>query len=870
MKPTETPTPPQWPLRLLRLLVKDEYLEEIEGDMEELFHDYAAQHSHRQARRMYTWEMLKLLRPVLLKKIANRQPAMHLGMFGNYFKISIRGLSKNPFHSFINLFGLAIAIGISILVYGFARWTYSTDQFHEHKNEVYLTTFFAKRDGTLQQYGLAPRPLGERLQKDFAQIKHMCRIEDRPVVIKYQDKVFNERVRYADPAFLTMLTFPLKWGSSQSLADINSIILSEEMSIKYFGEANPVGQTLLVRFDKNRNKAFRVTGVAEDFPKAHTIDFQFLINFENLRTAEESYDLHDWNAFTKATLIQVTNPADLRAIEQSMNTYKVLQNAAAPADWAIASFAFEPIATLYTKSARIRDDISRDSAGSNHKSVIFLIIIGAFMLALACFNYINIAIVSAAKRLKEIGVRKSMGATRWVVIVQFLSENIVTTFFALLMGIILGTFVFIPAFEYNSDFSMDFKLTDAFLWLYLPIILISTTILSGLYPSLYISGFQVVGILKGTVKFGKKNPLTKLFLGVQLILACILITSAVMFTQNTKYLSHRSWGYQPDEILYASVPDYVAFEKLKAVLSRNTSVVSIAGSQHHLGRNHAITIVHLPSRQFEVDEISVDANYLQTMGLQLASGRFFEENHETDRKTLVVNELFVRSLDMNEPIGQMVRIDSISYRIVGVVKDFHSYHFDKKMKPLVFRVADKDNYQYISLRVQPGTTVATYQAMQNQWARLYPDLPFEGGYQQDVWGYYYTEIASHSRFWIVIAFIAIVLTSLGLYGLVKLNVAGRVKEFSIRKILGANAGSLANNVTQQYILLLLITLAMGAPLSYKLMNLLFDSAYEYHVPITYVGVAIAAVILVVVVLLTISIQIVKVVRSNPIHGLKTE
>jgi ABC-type lipoprotein release transport system permease subunit len=870
MKPTETPTPPQWPLRLLRLLVKDEYLEEIEGDMEELFHDYAAQHSHRQARRMYTWEMLKLLRPILLKKIASRQPAMHLGMFSNYFKISIRGLSKNPFHSFINLFGLAIAIGISILMYGFARWTYSTDQFHEHKNEVYLATFFANREGSSQQYGLTPRPLGERLQKDFAQVKKMCRIEDRKAVVKYQDNVFQEPIRYVDPTFLEMFTFPLKWGTAKSLADVNSIILSEDMAVKYFGESNPVGQTIQLIVDKSRSKAFRVAGVAQKFPEACTIAFHFLVNFENMRSAEAPYDVHDWNAFVNATLIQVDNPADLQTIARDMNRYKALQNAAAPADWAITSFAFEPLATLYTRSAGIRNDISSDSAESNAKAVIFLCVIGAFMLALACFNYINIAIVSAAKRLKEIGVRKTMGATRWVVIVQFLSENMVTTFFALIIGIVLGAFVFIPAFEYNSSFDMDFRLADPLLWLYLPVILVITGVLSGIYPSLYISGFQIVGILKGTVKFGRKNPVTKLFLSIQLILSCLLITCAVMFTQNSNYLTNRSWGYAQHQVLYVSVPDYTAFEKLKAAMLQNPDVVSVAGARDHLGKKHTSTVVHLPNRPFEVDELAVDPGYVQTMGLQLATGQDFKKDYETDKQRLLVNDLFVKKLALKNPVGAVVKIEGLPYQIAGIVKDFHSYDFSTKVNPTIFRVAEKETYRYLTIHVRPGTEHKTYQAVQSHWSQLYPELPFEGGYQEDVWNYYYQEIASHSRFWIVIACIAVVLTSLGLYGLVKLNIAGRIKEFSIRKILGASVRSLADNVTRQYLILLAITLSLAAPLSYVLMNVLFDSTYEYHVPITYAGVLLAVFLLVLVVLTTLSIQIVKVIRANPIQGLKTE
>ncbi len=157
----------------------------------------------------------------------------------------------------------------------FARWTYSTDQFHEHKNEVFLVTFFADREGSPQQYGTTPRPLGEMLKSDLAHVKKVCRVEDRNVVVKYEDNVFHERIRYTDPEFLEMFTFPLKWGTSSSLQDVNSIILSEPMSIKYFGDQNPVGLSMLVKFDDQRSKAFKIAGVAKEFPEALTIRVRF-------------------------------------------------------------------------------------------------------------------------------------------------------------------------------------------------------------------------------------------------------------------------------------------------------------------------------------------------------------------------------------------------------------------------------------------------------------------------------------------------------------------------------------------------------------------------------------------------------------------
>jgi len=860
--------PPQWPLRLLRLFLKKEYLEEIEGDMEEIFAENVEQLGDKKAKRIYIVEMLKLFRPVLIKHIGNIRVLNQFSMFKNYFQVSLRGLMRNPLNSFINVFGLAMAIGMCILCYGFAHWTYGTDQFHKNKNEVHLVTFFTDRDGVEQQQGRTPRPLGELLRQDFTHIKNVCRIDDRMVVIKNGDNVYNEKVRFTDPSFLDMFTFPVMYGTASSLSDINSIILSKEMSEKYFGAENPVGQTVLMKFDKDHGKEFKVTGVAQEFPLAKTIAFDFLVSFDNRKSADAGYDVHDWSSLVNATFIQI-DPSDLPTIVQGMDKYRKMQNEAVTEDWAASSFGFEPLATLHERAGNIKDDVSR-SSGDNYKSVIFMAIVGGFLLVLACLNYINIAIVSAARRLKEIGVRKSIGATRRVVIVQFLTENVVVTFFALMIGLFIGGIGFIPWFESLNSFDMGFRFTDPNLWIYLPAILLVTGIASGAYPAFYISKFQVAGIFRGTVKFGTRNPLTKIFLCVQLILACVFLTTAVMFTRNSLYLADRSWGYEQDEALYALVPDHSSYEELSAVMSRNADVVSISGSVHHLGKSYKTTVFHTADHEYEADEFDVEPNYFQTMGIPLKEGRFFNTQDGSDKQAVVVNETFVKNMGWDDATKKLFKIDSTQYEVIGVVKDFHSNSFYTRVRPTIFRVAGKDDYRYLSMKVRNGSQLEAYQSLQSSWKELFPETPFAGGFQEDVWPGYFEFIKVHGKVWRTLATVAVLLATLGLYGLMTLNVAGRVREFSIRKVLGASISSITSNISRQYIVLLTIALVIGAPLSYFLTRFVIDIAYEYHIPMDTSGVIFAIASLLLVLLATVSTQVRKVFRSNPVEGLKVE
>jgi putative ABC transport system permease protein len=863
-------SPPQWPLKLLHFFVKKEYAEEIEGDMEEIFYDNIEKHSVRKARRIYAWETLKLLRPALIKNLKAFQYFNQFNMFSNYFKTSSRSLMKSPMSSFINIFGLSMAVGICVLWFGFASWVNDTDQFHEHKKEVYLVTFFANREGKEQQFGTTPTPLGEMLQQDYPQIKKMCRVNDEAVVVKHEDNVFHERVRYVDPEFLQLFTFPLKWGSANSLQDLNSIVLSEKMSIKYFGEENPIGRSIKVIFGEGNNKEFAVAGVAKKLPEAHAISFDFLIHFDNQKVANPTYNVSDWSSFVNATLIQVDNSTDIAQVQQGMSKYKLLRNEK-HSEQAISSFGFVSLNDLYKESVNIRDGICPPYYGSNVRAVTILGVITLFLLALACFNYINIAIVTAAKRLKEIGVRKVIGATRSKVTTQFLSENIFVTSFALVFGLFFGVFLFIPGFEYINGFSMDFTLAHPNLWIFLGAVLLITGMISGLYPALYISKFEVVDILKGSSKFGKQKPLTKILLGVQLILACVLITCSVMFTQNTDYVAQRSWGYNQNDALYAEVHSQLAYEQLNAAMAQNPNITSIAGSVNHIGKNHAITIVKLPpNKEYEVQQLVVDANYFSTMQLTLLKGRAFNQHSEADKQTVLVNEEFLKTFGWQEAIGQQLEIDSMRYEVIGVVKNFHSYTFDSKMLPILFTVANKADYRFISLRVRTGSEAETYTALQAQWNKLFPEIPFQGGFQEDVWGGFFERIKNHGRFFQAIALITILLAGLGLYGLVTLNVTGRTKEFSIRKVLGAQTKSIATGILRQYTILFGVSLLIGIPVSYSLVKHLFDIAYDYHVPMNYLSITLAVIILIFVLLFVVFTQVGKVAKASPVNGLKVE
>ncbi|MEQ9300959.1 MAG: FtsX-like permease family protein [Cyclobacteriaceae bacterium] len=858
------PRIPRLPQYFFRWYCRRELYEELHGDLEEFFYERVEEKGLRRAQWMYWLDVIKCCQPYAWKDLESQNS--EIIMLKNYLKTTYRSMRKRPLTSAINILGLSFAIAICLVPYAFVDQDLSIDQFHENKDNIFLATYHADRDGDVRYYGNSPTPLAEALAADYAQVVEACRVQDRQVVMKNGDRVFHEEVRYVDPSFLKMMTFPLKWGQPSALQDVNSIILSEDMAVKYFGETNPIGSNVTVIFDSNNTKTFAVAGVANELPKAHAISFDFLINFENYKISDPAYDLNDWTGLVDATLVQVKSPEDISVISESMEKYRILQNSVVE-ERPIAEFSFEQLTTLHERSRYINNDIS---FGSREEGWVILSVLGLFILILACFNYVNIAIVSASTRLKEIATRKVMGANRRGVITQFLAENMILTLMALVIGVLLGSQVVLPWFNELFSENLELRLLDPQLWLFFISMALFTGLVAGLYPALYIARFDVIGIFRGSVKFGRKNKLTKVLLCVQLVLACITIANAVYITQNNAFQLSRPWGYDPTNVLYVGVNDQPAYDQMRFAVAQNPNVLQVAGSSQHLGTDSKTVMLHLPDRQYEVSEIAVEANYFELLGIQLTEGRLFQENYESDDQKVVVNQLLVNRLEIEDPIGRTFKVDDIRYEVVGVVSDFHFDDFDSNMVPTVFKVAEPEDYRYLALKVREGTTHETHDFLQAQWLAIAPELPFRGGFQEDVFDGYYEYMASGSKFMRAVGFIGILLAGLGLYGLVTLNVSGRVKEFSIRKVLGARVSSVAAQISKQYAWLCVVSLIIGLPLSYYWCSLLLETFFVYHMPMNLSGAFIAMFILVSVLVGVLAIQVRKVAKSNPVNGLRAE
>ncbi|MCG8605821.1 ABC transporter permease [bacterium] len=546
--------PPRIAASILGWLLKDDWATPL-GDYQEYYNELAAEDGVMKARWWYRWQVVRLLPDRVFEKIYWSRV-----MLKNYFVLGFRNLLKNRIASFINLTGLSVAVGCCIAVFLFLRVLYTFDDFHENRQDIYLVGHTVERFDKIQTWGNSPLPLASALAADFPQIKRAVRFMQQGATVRAKGVGFRETVSFADAGFFDMLTFPLKKGQPNALEDPTAVIISAEMAEKYFREEDPLGAELIFTFSNGAEEPLVVRGVAEDFPSNASLKFDFLVGYDKLLSAGVT-SLEDWGAFTDATLIQVPQPRDLELIAGQLEGYVSRQNDANKS-WQIREFFFDSVANPAWDAWEIE---RRAMRAPEPWTILVFGLIALLMIAVSCFNYINIALGAAARRLKEIGIRKTAGAIKKQLIIQFLTENLVLCFCAMIVGLLFAQSVVVPLFNnlFVEQIPLNFMDNIGF-WIFLVGLLAFTGLISGAYPAFYISSFQPVTILRGEQKLTAKKGLTRVLIGVQFMLAIITISISAFFFSIDGYLAEIDWGYTADRTLVVPVSNSEQYGILRA------------------------------------------------------------------------------------------------------------------------------------------------------------------------------------------------------------------------------------------------------------------------------------------------------------------
>ncbi|MEM8600836.1 MAG: ABC transporter permease [Bacteroidota bacterium] len=801
-------------------------------------------------------------------------------MLRSYVRLAYRTLLKNKVASAINLVGLSIAIGTAITVFLFIHQWMTVNYIHEHSDRTVLVHNIVERDGERQIWGDSPMPLGPALEANLPQVERALRIEQRGATFRYMtesgvEKEHSEWVMLAEPSFFEVFDYPVLDGEADFLTEPGAVALSPRMVEKYFGDdIEPLGQSFTVEFNGEEPMAFTVRAIVDPLDEETSFGFRAIFPYETLRLLGDTHGdgMDDWASYTDATFLLLRDMDDLPEVAAAMGPYVALQNAASH-DWAVASLPLTPLREMAKRSQEIRGDLG---GGPPTEAVMVMGFIGISLLLLACFNYVNVTLATAVQRLKEIGVRKTLGGQRGQLIAQFLAENVLLCMLALGLGVFVAHFVTTPGFNDISNLGIE---ADYFgsgaLWIFLGAMLTVTAFVAGAYPAFYISGLRPASILRGTQTVSRHRWVQSSLLTLQFTLAFFTMIAGVVFVQNAQYQEQLDWGYDEAQTLVVPLDTPTQFAAVEAEVTQLPDVVQYAGTQHSIGRSQSYAVLDVDGTQMEAVRLEVGADYPATLDLRLREGRYFDEVLDANRTAAIVNASFVAQRGWDEPLGQSfsVRRDSVitgTYTVAGVVEDFHYDDFFDPINPTFVTIADEANFRAIALRVQDGRATETFANMEAAWQRLYPDVEFRGYFQDTVFDEAFAENAGINRIFVFTAAMALLLASMGLFGIAAQNVGRRMREIGVRKVLGATVASVTTHVNRGFLVMLLVAFVLASPFAYLLLGALLDSIFEYRMPLNVVPFALAFSVVAVAAAATLATQVRRIVTANPADVLRAE
>ncbi len=802
-------------------------------------------------------------------------------MIKNYLLIALRNLLKNKSYVLINTFGLGVSLACCITAYILVAYNIEFDNHFKDEDVRNIYRVHANvtlSGGNLSQAISAPRPVGPSAAEDFAGIKSFVRFAGSAAggasVSYVNDKgdveSFGEFVSYADSNIFRMFDLPLVSGSHDAFEDLLTVYLDERTAEKYFDEEDPIGKVLTFGFSRGVEKQFVVGGVLAQLPLNTSIVPAVLIRFEHFEELRQmdSGPWGDWNV--PVTFFELENPENAAAIAKLFDKFKPMRNEAF-AEQEVTSYSLVPFKTPVNPNDMTWSYLN---VPVNIEPLVIFVVLALMILLIACFNLTNTSVALSANRLKEIGVRKSLGAYRSQIVSQFMMETIIVIVLSVFAGYMISMLI-VP--EFTAMWNLPYGMTDLD-GINLVIMLISlvflASIVAGLYPSFYSAKFETVSLLKSTVKFKGTNLLTRSLVAIQFAISVIVLIGGVVFIQNTRYQEAIKFGYDKEELLTIGIQSEEDYRKLLAKVQGLPSVKSIGVTEHHLGFSTYSNPVFFENVEYEVNHLEFGENYFETMEFNFLEGKAIDYNKKSESDDgVVVSKQLLKALDIQgNPIGQVITIRDQRKRIVGVVDDFVDNVFrSKDPEPFVFYATIPDRWRQVVVRADEENLVAVNEQIETIWKDLFPTKPYNSQFQEDILmsGLQQTN-RNLKKIFLFLTVLGGLLSSAGIFSLASLNIAKRTKEIGIRKALGATVQNVVLLLNREFVIILCIAGVLGSVGGYFGTTALLDLIYAYHVPVTVIPILLSALAILIIGLVTTSTTIFRAAKSNPVDTLRVE
>ena len=871
--------PPKRADQLLAWFCAPHLLEDIQGDLHELYRLRLERHGARVARLRYWIDVIRFFRPYVLRR---KQPAYQQArgpiMLKNYLKVALRTLQRQKGYAFINMFGLAVGMACCLLILLYIQDELSYDRHHIQADRTFrLTATFDESDNHWAPIG---PPVGAAFKASIPEVEEVARIFPfGNSVLHHEDRQFEENNGvFADSTVFEVFTIPLLRGNPKTaLNRAFTVVISQEMARRYFGDEDPMGQVL----STSGSWEFTVTGVMEDPPPTTHLPFDFLLSMQTYYdgTGDWVNEARTWAGFYTYVLLRSTE--SVAAVETKLPTfindfYAGVFDEGVPAEQ--MDLILQPIRDIHLHS-----QLEKEYRANSDITYVYLFgIIALFVLLIACINFVNLATARATTRMREVGVRKALGAWRSQLARQFLGESLLMTLLAVALagGLILLT---LPVFNNLTSKALSIGDLQQPVWLLgLGAVALFTGLVSGIYPALVLSSFRPVQALRG--RGGTSSlpvVLRKGLVVFQFTISIFLIVGTMVVWNQLTFVRTQQLGFNKEHVInvrlnYAQRESMQeSLEAFKEEMLRNPAITSVSLAPDVPGERYSLESFIVDGQQDAEETMmrvawGADVDYLPALGLELVAGRNFSLMAPADTNAWILNEAAVRRLELEDPIGQVLRWNSADYAgpIVGIVKDFHFASLHHQIEPLVIPLRPGIG-NFLLVRAQAGQAPQALAAAEEQLDRFAPGQIFRYSFlSSDFDQLYRTEDRLQAIFG-YFSGIAIVIACLGLFGLAAFTAEQRTREIGVRKVLGASVGSIVSLLSKDSLWLVLIAFGVAIPLSYFAMNRWLEG-FPYRISLGVEVFLMAGLLAIATALLTVGYQAVRAALTDPVKSLRHE
>jgi putative ABC transport system permease protein len=786
-------------------------------------------------------------------------------MISNYFKIALRNLKKNKAFSFLNISGLAIGMASALLILLWIHNEVSYDRFHKNKELIYEVMNRGEFDGKIQCWETTPKILGLTLKKDYPELADMARVKDTWFIAAVGDKKFSSEFLIVDPAFLTMFSFPLKEGNQQTaLNNIYSIVITEKMAKRLFGSEDPMNRQIKV--DSNN---FTVTGVLKDLPTNTQFSFDYLVHWDIMKKMH--WDDADWGNNSVNTFVQLKPQVNPEVLNAKIKTISQVHSKGSVKE----EVFLHGLTRLHLYS---RFENGKEAGGAIDTVRLFLVI-AAFILLIACINFMNLSTARSEKRAREVGIRKVSGAQRSSLIFQFLGESIFIVVISGVLGLLLVE-LFLPSFDLLIGKELALPFLNPLFWLYILIFILVTGLMAGSYPAFFLSSFKPVAVLKGKIKNTRSLIAPRRVLVVlQFSFAIVLIICTMVVAQQIRFAQQRDTGYDRSQMVYhfttgtlnknyAMVKDELLQSGAATRVNRTSwPLTEIWSDTWDIGWKGKS-----PYDKTDFDRFSTDEDLVRTAGLKLIEGRDMDlSRYPTDSTAVLLNETAVKTMGFKSPVGQLItENDGKTYHVIGVIKDFIlKSPFDPVSPMAIEGAASNTGLNVINVKLAGGDMQNNMRKMEQILKKYNPDYPFEYHFVDLQYASKFEDTQRTATVSALFAGLTILISCIGLFGLASFMAVQRTKEIGVRKVLGASLLNLWQLLSKDFVVLVLIAICVAVPVAYFFMHgwLL---QFRYRAPLSWWIFASAGLGAIAITLVTVSYQSIHAALANPVNSLRSE